>query len=57
MREYFGKPSSLFQTFLGSWILGSLSFSDSGLDMIFEIPAEKMLRLLEGAKFFLYQVE
>jgi hypothetical protein len=28
-REFLGKPSSLSQTFLGSWFLGSLSFSDS----------------------------
>ena len=35
MREYFGKPSSLFQTFLGSWILGSLSFSDSAQQQSF----------------------
>ena len=39
MREYFGKPSSLFQTFLGSWILGSLCFSDSGthIDYLFQL--------------------
>jgi hypothetical protein len=29
-REFLGKPSSLSKTFLGSWFLGSLSFSDSG---------------------------
>jgi hypothetical protein len=29
MCELLGKPSSLSQTFLGSWFLGSLSFSDS----------------------------
>ena len=27
--EFFGKPSSLSQTFLGSWFLGSLCFLDS----------------------------
>jgi hypothetical protein len=32
MRETLGKPSSLSQTFLGSWFLGSLSFSDSVSD-------------------------
>jgi hypothetical protein len=31
MRKFLGKPSSLSQTFLGSWFLGSLSFSDSAV--------------------------